>query len=163
MYLIRGYCHRQDEGCLAAHSFQIDLSPAIPDMVARSGIDQAAVNRKIGTCGEYWLDASGYTDPFEYEGKVRRLWEANCIRVRWGEWGPEHISVPGNACGLDLSDCFGCAFKGGKSLFPHNLDGPMQKYLLTIVFTEFMEDIVILGRTEERSICCEDKQKNQGS
>jgi hypothetical protein len=38
------------------------------------------------------------------------LWTDRDIRVEWGEWGPEHISVPGNACALDIDESpMGCS------------------------------------------------------
>lgn len=148
MYLIRGFCHQRDMD-MAAHSFLIDLSADIPAMVSRSGLTQENIDQHIETCGDHWLDACGYDAPFDYDGKKERLYKAReSIRVSWGKWGPEHITVPGNACGLDidLSGGFGCLFPGGRSLHPHNLDGWQQKYLLTIVFTEIMENVALFSR-----------------
>lgn len=60
------------------------------------------------------------------------------VMMRWGEWGLENIAVPGNACGLDISDDPGAPLDG-KLLLPHNVDSLSQKYLLLIVFTWFAD------------------------
>lgn len=137
MYLIRGLCHRTDI-TMSCHGFQIDLSPEWRAKVAKCqrlspGEGQKAVNQLIETSGKHWLQCSGWE---------REVWSPRDIRVAWGEWGPEHISVPGNACGLDITrDNFGCIFPDGRSLEPHNIDSLAQKYLLLIVFTEIAESV----------------------
>lgn len=59
------------------------------------------------------------------------------VRIVLGDWGLEHISVPGNACGLDIWDDI-CAPAGGMSLLPHNVDSKMQCMALITVFTWFI-------------------------
>jgi len=60
------------------------------------------------------------------------------IRIRWGEWGLEHIDVPGNACGLDIADSI-IAPLGGKALLPHNVDSMPQAFCILCVFTWFAD------------------------
>jgi len=68
--------------------------------------------------------------------------------VAWGEWGPEHISVPGNACGLDLDDGI-WAPRGGRILLPHNVDSIAQSHLLLAVFLFFADVLVVRQRLDE--------------
>jgi hypothetical protein len=148
MYHIRSLSPRTDIS-MGCHGFQIDLHPEFRDFVERtnvggSKIEQGNIDRVIELSGNRWLDACGYSKI--HEG--RRLYEArSSLRVAWGEWGPEHIHVPGNACGLDIErDPLGCIFPGGVSLLPHNIDVWHQKQLLLIVFTDLAETILLLGR-----------------
>ncbi len=62
------------------------------------------------------------------------------LRVRWGEWGPEQIDVPGDSCGLnvDRRKSFR-APAGGVILCPHNVDTWNQVQLLLIVFCWFAD------------------------
>lgn len=65
------------------------------------------------------------------------------IRVEWGEWGPEHIAVPGNACGLDIEiDGIGGP-RGGAMLNPHNVDSFSQCMALLCVFTWFADAMAL--------------------
>ncbi len=125
MYLIRHFCHLSDRS-MGAHDFAIELHPDFRDRVAKSGITQEIVDSIIQEDGKEWLKAAGYGSPLLIEK----------LRVKWGEWGPEHITVPGNSCGLDLEKRPSTVFRGGARLNPHNIDSLAQKYLLTIVFTE---------------------------
>lgn len=139
MYAIRHLCHRTDIP-LGAHGFTIDLSPEFRSAVMRSGLDQEQINRWREAMGPGLLCAAGYRN-------VR--WHQ--LRVLWGEWGPEHIDVPGNACGLDINrSAFGCLFAGGYSLQPHNVDSLAQKYLLLMTFTELAESVILFSRTKGR-------------
>lgn len=168
MYAIRGFCHDTDPSRmgLSAHSFCVDLMPAFRDAVASCGINQKQIDAMIARCGREWLDASGYSGIYDPDNSgcdyddtkppgpdARPRYEPRtAIRVKWGEWGPEHITVPGNACGLDIEygSQIGCMFSGGKTLLPHNLDTLRQKYLLTIIFTEISYS-VILGSACEKA------------
>lgn len=158
MYAIRGLCHRTDitMGC---HGFSIDLSPEFKTAAAKSGINQEKIDHLIETAGRLWLDATGFDAIYDPDNtgawadkkkppgpNARPLYEAKHLRVAWGEWGPEHISIPGNACGLDIDrDGFGSVYRDGALLHPHNVDSLKQKYLLLIVFTEIAETIHYLG------------------
>ena len=172
MYLIRGLCPRTDIS-MGAHGFAIELGREWPKLVAASGLTATMVNHKIEREGDAWLDACGYGgmydpdavfDPMtaldELDGgspvkkklgpRARRSYEARTsIRVQWGAWGLEHISVPGNACGLDIErEGFGTFMPRAAMLTPHNIDCWRQKQLLLIVFTTFAEDIVLFARRE---------------
>lgn len=160
MYLIRHLCHRT--GVFAGgHGFSVDLSPEFKDAVSVCDLDQEKINQRIATCGAEWLDAAGYGENYDPDNcghhrdrtkspgpNAKRLYEPRTsIRVQWGEWGPEHITVPGNACGLDIERGGFCGlFKGGAKLLPHNVDCLAQKYLLLIVFTEIAEDLASFMR-----------------
>ncbi len=139
MYCIKSLCPT-DRG-VGGHYFAIDLMPEFRERVARCELDQAAVDRKLRMLVPTWLQACGY------DSRVL----VPTVRVEWGPWGPHHICVPGNACGLDIVDSdggFGCWFPGGVTLQPHNIDHWQQKQLLLIVFTSFAEDVILLGRPE---------------
>lgn len=146
MYLIRGLDPRTDI-TMGAHGFSIELSPQWKEMVAECELTQEKVDGKIRNCGNDWLDACGYSRKSSYD-KEQRLYEAmHAIRIQWGEWGPEHISVPGNACGLNIErNAFGSFIDGAAMLTPHNIDCWPQKQLLLIVFCSFAEDVVLFSR-----------------
>lgn len=155
MYHISGLCHRTDID-MGVHGFCIHLSQEWKAAVATSKLSQESVDRIILAYGRTWLDCAGFNRVFDPDNcgweadsslppgpNVRHIHEPrSAIRVKWGEWGPEHISVPGNACGLDLDRGFGNVFKNGQALTPHNIDGLSQKYLLLMVFTHFAEIIL---------------------
>ncbi len=127
--------------------FSILLFPGWKDAIARAEIDQENVNCVIERLGRGWLDGCGYSkrygDGYLYEPRV--------IRISWGEWGPEHITVPGNACGLDIDEGI-CAPRGGKILGPHNVDSISQAHLLLVVFLWFASTIVLKERAREMGI-----------
>lgn len=140
MYLIRQLCPRTDIK-LGNHGFAIELLPMFREHVARSGIDQGKVNCLIEHSGGEWLKACGYSNRY----RPRE------IRVDWGEWGPEHISVPGNACGLDIDRSpFGVFCPGAAMLTDHNIDCWAQKQLLLLTFTELAADVALFGRVEAK-------------
>jgi hypothetical protein len=154
MYHIRSLSPRTDID-IGAHGFQIDLHPSFKDYVARSEIGENNIQWLIKNSGDRWLDACGYYSLTEDgDGKVCRLYKAmSCLRISWGEWGPEHIDVPGSACGLDIKrNSFGCIFEDGVSLLPHNIDSWSQKQLLLIIFTEIAESILLLGRPVDLTV-----------
>lgn len=127
---------------MSGSGFGIKLYPKWREAVAKSGRTQVNMDTMISKIGNSWLDGYGYTEPFVHEGETTRLYEARqCIRVRWGEWGPEHISVPGDACGLDICDAIS-APKGGSFLSPHNVDHIRQAGLLLTIFLYIADDLV---------------------
>lgn len=149
LYHIKGLCPR----C----NFCISLWPAWRDEVARWGKTQTDINTGIKNMGRAWLDGCGYNSIFDPDNSgfdrderkppgpnARPMYEPNsALRVQWGEWGPEHITVPGDACGLDLDwDNFG-APRGGKVLVPHNVDSIAQAHLLLVVFTWFADCLIL--------------------
>lgn len=126
-YSIVGLYPRKDIS-IGRHGFFIKLFPEFKQAVAASDIDQHRVEILLDRMKVDWLHSCGFS------GDYQRL------DVKWGEWGPEHISVPGNACGLDLDSHFG-APRNGAILQPHNVDSSNQKLLLLIVFCWFAEAI----------------------
>ena len=130
--------------------FCIRLWPAWRDAVSRAELNQGLIQKLILNMHRPWLDGCGYGRMYDPDKPMlpgfdqvsepepgpnaRHLYDQHCIRVQWGEWGPEHITVPGNACGLDLDR--GCGSpNNGMSLLPHNVDHRDQAMLLLVVFT----------------------------
>ncbi len=154
-YAIQHLCHRTDIS-MGAHGFAIDLHPSTCDAVKASGLDQQKIEVWLERMGRTWLDAAGFDAIFDPDNcgawadkaqppgpEAHPMYRPNFdLGVSWGEWGPEHISVPGNACGLDIERrAFGCMYSKGAQLVPHNVDSLTQKYLLLIVFTEIVNCI----------------------
>lgn len=128
LYDIVGLIPRNEEMAMNQYAFGIRLFPEWRGLVAKYDCDQDKVDywcRK--TMGPEILKSCG----FSYGD----------IRIRWGEWGPENISVPGNACGLDLWDD-ACSPAGGKELLSHNVDTMHQAYCLLCVFTWFASAMI---------------------
>jgi hypothetical protein len=154
MYHIFGLCPRTDIS-LGRCGFGIKLYPAWRNAVAASGLTQATINSAIKNLHRAWLDGCGYdklSDPgvsiweeqkpgYKPGQNARPLYDVHSIRIAWGEWGPEHISVPGNACGLDISDGIN-APENGRILTPHNVDSFAQVILLLTIFTTLADRIV---------------------
>ncbi len=156
IYAIRHLCHRTDID-MGRHGFAIDLHPSVPKLVTKSGLGQEHVDTYLERAGRTWLDAAGFNAVFDPDNcgawadpkkppgpDAHPLYRPGMdLRVTWGEWGPEHITVPGNATGLDLGTDMGCLFRRGQSLAPHNVDSLAQKYLLLIVFTALAEQVAM--------------------
>lgn len=144
-YTIQNLTPRSDIS-LGRWGFSVLLAPEFKQAVARSGLDNEKARTAIENLGRDWLDGCGYDTLIEYDGKKEPLYKPHTsIRVDWGEWGPEHITVPGNACGLDLGSGIG-APPGGACLHPHNVDSMSQAMLLLTVFTWFAELIYIFSQ-----------------
>ncbi len=149
-YSIDGLCPSGQT--LSGYGFLVKLFPGFKEMVAAYDLDQDGVNRVIDRYGQTWLDVCGYDSVYDPDNyginkdasaapgpNARPLHEPNyALRVSWGEWGPEHITVPGNACGLDISKGIH-APRNGRILVPHNVDGWPQVQLLLITFCWFAE------------------------
>jgi len=159
MYAIKALCHRTDIH-IGAHGFIVDLHSSVPDLVLKT---QEKIDRIVESSGRIWLDNVGYDEIFDPDNcgafadkdlppgpDAHPLHRPGVdLRVSWGKWGPEHISVPGNACGLDIEEkLIGCVFKDGASLYPHNVDSWRQKYLLLITFTELLHTVVLLAKKD---------------
>lgn len=129
MYRILSWHPRQMP---AGGSFGIALSPQWKDAVEKSKLNQSAVNELIDRVGNDILRGHGF-DPVE-EGEIHYR-----IRVGWGEWGPEHITVPGNACGLDIAHSPIGGFPGEVQLLPHNVDSLIQASMILTVFVKIAE------------------------
>jgi len=141
---------------MSGWGFAIMLYPAWRDAVTKFNIDQQRVNNLIESHGRMWLDICGYDVIYDPDNcgfdkdedkepgpEARPMYQPNLdLRVAWGEWGPEHITVPGNACGLDLDSGISAPIDG-KSLAPHNVDCMKQAYLLQLVFSWFGNAIAL--------------------
>lgn len=155
-YLIRSL--EPTDGMMGGHGFCIDLHDNWRDLVAKCGLDQSKIDMLIRNCARGWLDCCGYDRIFDPDNcgawadknkrpgpDARPAYDHRSIRVAWGEWGPEHITVPGNACGLDIERHGFGTFTGGAQLTPHNIDCWAQKQLLLIVFCRIAEDVVLFA------------------
>ncbi len=160
MYSIDGLCPSGNP--LGGYGFSIHLSREFRDAVSVSEITQDGVDSVIKTYGVEWLQKCGLGGYFDPENcgfnakrpaipseRTRPSFAGTGLRVAWGEWGPEHITVPGNACGLDIGSGFGSPFDNGKSLHPHNIDSWGQVCALLITFTWFANFILIESRCRE--------------
>lgn len=133
--------------------FNIQLFPAYKERVVGSLVTAEQVRGYVERQAEQWLDSCGYDQPFTCGGKVQRLYGASSIQVSWGEWGPEHITVPGNACGLDIHRYYSSrAPQGGKLLVSHNVDTMQQATLLLIVFTSISDIVSSLYDTNTEEV-----------
>lgn len=173
-YDIDGLCPRTDIS-MGGHGFCIKLYPEWRGLVAGRALTQENVTTAIGRLGRAWLDACGYDGVFDPDNsgfrkdsekppgpEARPMYEpGRNLRVSWGEWGPEHISVPGDACGLDLDDSFGAPL-GGRTLSPHNVDSANQKLLLLIVFTWFANDLACHRELQEFEATAAQRQGDAG-
>lgn len=161
LYHLVGLC---PQSRMSGAGFCIHLFPEWKEAVARWNKDQAAINTAIENMHRVWLDGCGFNaifdpneDPMdkwqrEKMGKPRKpskdarpLYDEHSVRVQWGEWGPEHLTVPGDACGLDLDKGYGCP-RDGRVLGPHNVDSIAQAHLLLVIFTWFAGCIVLEER-----------------
>lgn len=122
---------------LGNHGFSITLPPAHKKAVAACDLNQEKINNAIKFLGKKALLSCGYSE-------ARCEYALGDIRIQWGEWGIEHIGVPGNACGLDIDyNPIGlCPHEqGGVTLHPHNVDTPIQKLLLLTLFCSISDYI----------------------
>lgn len=147
---------------MGGYGFCIYLSPEFREGVKASGVQQGHVDRLISIEGQEWLQKCGYSHYFDPENsghgasptfpspETRPSYRPNEIRVAWGEWGPEHISVPGNACGLGINQ-YSCGnpFKGGTALLPHNVDCWSQVLLLLITFTRLASTVLWIAGSDQ--------------
>lgn len=161
LYHITGLCPRTDIP-LGRCGFCIQLWPKWKDAIAESGLTQEHVNTLVKNMHRPWLDGCGFDAIFDPERGPRDEWESkytgkpikyskhahplydqHSVRIQWGEWGPEHLTVPGNACGLDIDR--GLGPPGGRVLVPHNIDSLNQVVLLLVVFTSIAEFVILGG------------------
>lgn len=140
---------------MSGYGIYIKLWPEWKEAVSRSGLNQTKVDSVIKGHGRYWLDSCGFDGLFDPDNcgfdkdktkplgpNARPFYMPNHdLRVSWGEWGIEHITVPGDACGLDITENIGCP-RNGKVLCPHNVDNMRQAYLILVVFSWFGEAII---------------------
>jgi hypothetical protein len=159
MYSIDGLCPSGQP--LGGYGFQIHLAPLFRDAVTAANLTQVEVDRVLATYGQEWLQKCGFARYFDPENcgfrerhpaipspETRPTYNHRELRVRWGPWGPEHISVPGNACGLDLGRA-PLRFTGGAELLPHNVDSWSQVLLLLVTFTWFADYVLLVHATQQ--------------
>lgn len=155
-YDIQGLRPRMQEGRIdmSGWGFNIVLYPEFKQIVSNSRLDQKDINNAVNNMGRSWLDGCGFDNMYDPDNygiqtnhnlppgpNAHRLYEPNrALTVRWGEWGPEHISVPGNACGLDIDREMS---DGSTHLYPHNVDSMHQAMLLLTVFCWFAETLTM--------------------
>ena len=157
LYNIYGLCPSKE---LGGKGFAIQLWPGWRDAWQSHPLTQDQVNKVIEHMHRIWLDGCGFDaiydpeedpldrwkaqkagQPRKLSTKARPMYGAHDIRIQWGEWGPEHITVPGNACGLDLDQGMNAPLHG-RILSPHNIDSLGQVVLLLVVFSWFANHIV---------------------
>lgn len=162
-YLIRGLC---PTGGMGGHGFSIDLHPEFKNMIKNSGMTDESITHVMRDHSRRFLDSCGFNEMYDPDESVldrmvraegdkrklgpnaRKLYSESDIRISWGEWGPEHISVPGNACGLDIDRNSMWAAPAGATLYPHNVDSWDQKKLLLITFCHLAETAYLLSRKD---------------
>lgn len=130
MYFIQNW---QPEQRMNGAGFSVVLFHRWKEMVKKYGLTQEMVDNSKMKMAEYWLSGNGYDT---------KLFEHTDIRITVGEWGVEHLSVPGNACGLDIDRSCLLAPKGGVVLIPHNVDSIRQASLLLTVYNFYAERVL---------------------
>lgn len=146
---------------MGRHGFTISLHPKWRELVAGCDLNEQKIHGALDVLGRGWLDECGFAGMFDPDNcgfqadkklppgpNARPMYQPNRdLRVTWGEWGPEHITVPGNACGLDIDrHSFGSILRG-PSLLPHNIDNWKQKQLLLVTFCWIAESIILYSES----------------
>ena len=127
MYKIKGW-NPSRENQMGGSGFSIILSQKWKEAVIESGLIQENIDTFIAKRFPQTLKEHGFPES--------RIGD---IRISWGEWGIEHITVPGNACGLDIDySPIGC-LNGEVSLDPHNVDTIFQASLILSIFLWFAD------------------------
>lgn len=164
LYHIEGLCPRTDIQ-MNRCNFGIKLWPSWRDWVKhwsdKNDIDQSRINIGVSNLHRAWLDGCGYSEIYDPDNcgfdrdkkkkpgpNARPLYGENAIRIQWGDWGPEHITVPGNACGLDIDSGVG-APRNGRVLLPHNIDTISQQHLLLVAFTWIADCVIVEMECED--------------
>lgn len=130
MYRIIGYMPQPRMG---GSGFNIILTPKWLEGISKINLTQDDIDKWIKIMAPDILKAHGYN----FTSKLH----IHDIRIKWGDWGPEHITVPGNACGMDLDTCCVGTRPGEVALTPHNVDSPSQASMLLAIFLWFAEYI----------------------
>lgn len=160
MYSIDGLCPSGQP--MGGYGFGIHLSPEFRDAVKLSEYTQKHIDRVVKTFGQEWLQKCGfgrYFDPQNcgYDAKPHAIPSEEtqpspsrrALRIVWGAWGIHHISVPGDACGLDITDGFGCVFPDGKILAPHNIDSWSQVLAILVPFTWIANSVILSASVKQ--------------
>lgn len=118
--------------------FHILLWPCWKEVVAMNKVDTSDILDWHRDVGNSLLEACGFN---------RAIYTSSMdIRLSFGEWGLEHITVPGNSCGIDIDLTSYRAPEGGAVLTPHNVDSLRQAYLIQLVFGWFSHNWLSLAR-----------------
>ncbi|GAL83446.1 hypothetical protein MYP_673 [Sporocytophaga myxococcoides] len=112
-------------------AFSIELFPDWKDAISKSGITQENIDNAFEKLGPKLLEDHGFKHSMDR------------LKVYWGEWGPEHIYVPGNACGLDITKSSPFGPRGGALLSPHNVDSLRQASLILSIFLWIANCLVV--------------------
>ena len=113
-------------------SFYIVLTDKFRQAVEKSNLTQENMDALIVNLGNAILSSHGYQE-------VDKNMLLCNLRVKWGEYGPEHISVPGSDCGLDIDTHFVGQLPGEVALMPHNIDTIRQASMLLSIFIYIAE------------------------
>lgn len=129
MYRLQGWFPQ-----ITNSGFSIILSKEWKNAVSNSKINQEKIDKLIDNIGNDILQGHGINNVEKHLIKYY-------INVKWGEYGPEHINVPGNACGLDIDidkSCANCNLNE-ISLVPHNVDSLNQASMILTIFVKIAE------------------------
>jgi hypothetical protein len=128
MYKIKGWMpNRQNQ--MGGSGFSIVLTQKWREAVEKAGLTQANADK--------FLSSDVLKELLKQHGfSAERTGE---VRIHWGAWGIEHISVPGNACGLDINYSPMGYIWGEVSLDPHNVDTIYQASLILAIFLWFAD------------------------
>lgn len=132
MYRITGWFPKA--GQMGGCGFAITLTQAWKEAVAKSELNQEKVDNLIDGYGKGILEGHG----MNIEDSHVKYY----FRISWGEWGTEHITVPGNACGLDIYEDGITWGENEVQLAPHNVDTISQASMILTLFlriAEFLE------------------------
>jgi len=121
MYKIKGW-NPNRENQMGGAGFSIVLTQKWKNAVSKSDLTQEKVDSFLQKIGDQFLKQHGF------KGRISE------VRISWGEWGIEHITVPGDACGLDIDEQGFCLCKGEVVLSPHNIDSLNQASLILTLF-----------------------------
>ena len=142
----------QVQDIMSGCGFIIKLFPRWRREIIKSKLNQEDINNLIECDALDLLKNNGF-DTDRYKGSNFLAKES--FYIAWGEWGLEHITIPGtNATGLDIEDSPG-APKNGRILVPHNIDHLRQASLLLAIFTRVADCIVSKIELEESEKDCE--------
>lgn len=131
MYKIKSWLPSQRPNGAA---FFIVLTDKFRKAVEKSKLTQENMDALVMNLGNSILSGHGYPE-------VDKNMLLCNLRVKWGEYGPEHISVPGSACGLDVDTHFVGQLPGEVALMPHNIDTIKQASMLLSIFIYIAEVI----------------------
>lgn len=106
--------------------FCIVLYPAFKELASKSDLNEK-LPQFIKNMEPIWLQNHG----LDVEVFKRTT------RGTWGEWGLEHFSVSGNACGLDIGESL--RYENCMELSPHNVDSLRQASQLLTFFLKVVD------------------------